>query len=147
MRLVTVLAAATLAATAAGCSLPAAEEAKARTNADAAHGSPFPTLAPSQAGAPTLDIVAPGHEAVWEKSEYTAKAGVVNIAFSSLQKSNHNLNLVGPGAPYPLLWGVDAGSPANKLTHSVELQKGTYTFYCSVQGHRQAGMQGTITVS
>lgn len=142
--LVPALVAAALVATATGCSLPAAEEAEARTNADAAHGSPYPTLEPKQNGAPTIEIVAPSHEAKWEKEEYTVKAGVVNIAFTSKANTNHNLNIVGPGAPYPLLWGTDAGAPEDQLTHAVELQKGTYTFYCSVQGHRQAGMEGTI---
>lgn len=140
-----ILAAVALGAAATGCSLPEAEEAEARTNADAAHGSPYPTLEPSEAGAPTIEVVAPSHEAKWEKDEFTVKAGVVNIAFTSKGNSNHNLNLVGPGAPYPLLWGTDAGAPAEKLTHAVELQKGVYTFYCSVAGHRQAGMEGTIT--
>ncbi len=143
--LATIGAALVLAATASACTLPEAPAREARTNADAAHGKLYPTEAPKQPGAPTIDIVAKVAPA-WENGSFATQAGVVNIAFTSPAGSNHNLNLVGPGAPYPLLWGEDAGAPEDHLTYAVNLQRGVYTFYCSVQGHRAAGMQGSITV-
>lgn len=144
--LATTLAALAVATTA--CTLPEAPPREPRTNELAARGKPFPTLAPKVASAPTLDVVAaPNPSTAWTKSVYETKAGVVNISFTSPPGGNHNLNLVGPGAPYPLLWGTEAGSSADHLTHAVTLQKGMYTFYCSVQGHRQGGMEGKINVS
>jgi uncharacterized cupredoxin-like copper-binding protein len=46
--------------------------------------------------------------------------------------------------------GVDrAGqivAPGGTSRVTVTLKKGTYTYYCPVPGHRQAGMVGTLTV-
>jgi plastocyanin len=38
---------------------------------------------------------------------------------------------------------ADASTSA---TETVNLPGGTYTYYCSIPGHRQAGMEGTLTV-
>ena len=43
---------------------------------------------------------------------------------------------------YSLVIAFSGGSK----TLSLNLKPGTYKFYCSVPGHRQAGMEGTLTV-
>ena len=42
--------------------------------------------------------------------------------------------------------GETATISGKKATASVTLKPGKYTFYCSVDSHRQAGMQGTLIV-
>ena len=54
----------------------------------------------------------------------------------------HNL-VVAKGSS--VIGGTPTFSGGTK-TLVVNLKPGTYTFYCSVPGHRMAGMQGTLTV-
>ena len=43
---------------------------------------------------------------------------------------------------------IEHVQPGQKGSATITLkQAGTYTFYCSVPGHRQAGMTGTLTVT
>ena len=78
------------------------------------------------------------------KSTLTAKAGTVTISFTNKSPLAHNLT-VQQGTNGPVLGATPTfmgGTKTLKLT----LKAGTYTYYCSVPGHRAAGMQGTLTV-
>jgi uncharacterized cupredoxin-like copper-binding protein len=63
------------------------------------------------------------------------------------------MNPNGSGIPHGIAVqgnGVDKdgkpAAPGRTSTVSAALKKGTYTFYCPVDGHRAAGMKGTLTV-
>jgi uncharacterized cupredoxin-like copper-binding protein len=56
----------------------------------------------------------------------------------------HDLVINGPGVSNEKTPVIDAGKTA-KL--SVDLKSGTYDFYCSVPGHKQAGMDVKVKVS
>jgi uncharacterized cupredoxin-like copper-binding protein len=56
----------------------------------------------------------------------------------------HDLTINGPGVSNQKTPLINAGKSA-KLT--VELKSGSYDFYCSVPGHKQAGMDVKVTVS
>ena|SRR5215211_2562812 len=37
--------------------------------------------------------------------------------------------------------------PGQSMTLTIDAPAGTYTFYCTIPGHREAGMAGTLTVT
>jgi plastocyanin len=71
-----------------------------------------------------------------------AKPGGVRITLSNPSPIMHNVSLSGPGVN---LHGATIPHGGTS-TVAATLKPGTYTFYCSVPGHEQAGMKGTLTV-
>jgi uncharacterized cupredoxin-like copper-binding protein len=73
-----------------------------------------------------------------------ALAGKVTIHFTNQAPESHNFTLATTAgktvAATPTFMG-------GTKTLVVTLSAGKYTYFCSVPGHRQAGMQGTLTVS
>jgi uncharacterized cupredoxin-like copper-binding protein len=78
----------------------------------------------------------------FDKSSATAKAGKVTITMDNPSPIPHGVAIQGGGAN-------KVGNVVNKggkSTVTATLKAGKYAFYCPVPGHRQAGMQGTLTV-
>lgn len=72
----------------------------------------------------------------------TGKPGSVTINSKNASSTQHNISIQGAGVN---LQGPIVANGGVSTIHAT-LKPGTYTFYCSVPGHQQAGMQGTLTV-
>jgi plastocyanin len=100
--------------------------------------------APSAASSSIAVAADPSGALKFTKSTLTAKAGTVMISFTNSSPLAHNLT-VQQGASGAVVGATPTfmgGTKTLKLT----LKAGTYTYYCSVPGHRAGGMVGTLTV-
>lgn len=73
----------------------------------------------------------------------TLAAGTYTFNVTNAGPTAHNLTINGPGVDNQATSTFTGGT--QKLT--VTLSSGTYDFYCSVPGHKQAGMDVNVTVS
>jgi uncharacterized cupredoxin-like copper-binding protein len=78
------------------------------------------------------------------KTSATASAGPVVIHSMNPQSTGHDIALKGNGVDET---GEIVSNGGTSVITIADLKPGTYTFYCSVPGHEQAGMKGTLTVS
>ena len=108
--------------------------------------TPTPTTTSAPTGAVhTVDIAAdPTGLLKYTQTSLSATAGKVTIGFTNQSPVPHNVVLINSGNK--ILGQTPVFSSGGK-SFTVTLTAGTYTYYCSVPGHRQAGMQGTLTVS
>lgn len=94
------------------------------------------------AGASTLAVT--GSDALtFQPSELTAEAGTVNVELTAGAGVNHTFVVEGVDGDRPV---VEAGA-GETATGTVDLSSGEYVVYCSVPGHREAGMHATLRVS
>ena len=73
----------------------------------------------------------------------SAKAGNDTLEFTNESPVPHDVKIENSSGEE--VGGTEITSEGTESA-SVELKPGTYTFYCSVPGHREAGMEGTLTV-
>jgi plastocyanin len=94
-------------------------------------------------GGSTVSITAdPSGALKYEETDVSATAGSVTIDFTNMSSLPHDVTIEGNGAS----GGTDVITGSSTST-TIDLQPGTYTFFCSVDGHRAAGMEGTLTVN
>lgn len=123
----------------------ATTETPAATTAAPATTAPA-TTAPAEttpAAAPIAVAADPTGQLKFEPDTLTAPAGEATFVFTNEAPVPHDFVIRMPG-------GEDVGK-TEVITESEEeltvtLEAGDYEFYCSVPGHEQAGMVGTLTV-
>jgi plastocyanin len=89
----------------------------------------------------TVDIPIASAGLAFKFANATASAGNVKFTAENPQTTDHNIAITGNGVD-------QKGNIVQKGTSTVtvDLKPGTYTFYCSVPGHREGGMVGKLTV-
>jgi plastocyanin len=119
-------------------------------------GQATPTSSPKATASPTstattstnsstgnvLPLQADKTQLKFDKTALSAKAGKVTIDMRNPSPQQHNVAIEGHGVDVA---GKIVGQGGTSAV-TASLKPGTYTFYCAVDSHRQAGMKGTLTV-
>lgn len=85
----------------------------------------------------------PEGQLAYSTKSLTAKAGKVSIDFSNNSPLSHNVTIESSAGK---VLGATPTFQGGSRTLSLDLKPGTYKFFCSVPGHRMAGMEGTLVV-
>jgi plastocyanin len=126
----------------------AAAESEAGGEANAEEGAAEEGGAEAEGGtAGTAAAIAfeanPEGELAFEEKEVSAKAGKDTIDLTNQSSVPHDVSIEdSAGETIAQTEITSEGSAAT----TADLKAGTYTFYCSVPGHREAGMEGKLTV-
>ena len=153
-RLTVAVLAAVLVVAAAGCGSSSKKSSSASgssssSNSGGAYGGSGGASAQSSSGAKAagskLKLAADEEGKLYfNPSKLSAKAGKVTVVMNNPKTTGkmHGIAVEGNG----LDKGGKVVGPGSTSTLSVTPKPGKYTFYCPVPGHRQGGMQGTLTV-
>jgi plastocyanin len=102
------------------------------------------TTATGGGGGATVKFEAdPDGALAYTQTDVSAPAGSDTIEFNNPASLGHDVVIEDSDGNEVARTDVISGSTT---TTDADLQAGTYTFFCSVDGHRDAGMEGTLTV-
>lgn len=77
----------------------------------------------------------------WSETELSAAAGTVTVELECGDSVPHTFVVEEAGDT--LVAECEGGGSG---TGTIDLEAGTYTYYCDIPGHRPAGMEGTLQV-
>jgi len=102
---------------------------------------------PAVEAAGSLEIDAdPSGQLAYVTNKATGKTGSVTFKMANKSGIPHNIAIQQGAGPTGPVLGASPIVPSGVTSVKVTLKAGTYTFFCQVQGHRVAGMLGTLTV-
>ena len=109
-------------------------------------GSTTTTQAGGGGGGATADLAAKaGKQIAYDTDSLSAKAGNITIHFDNPSDEFEHDVCVEEGGGKEL--GCSDKVMGEETTLDLQnVKPGTYTFFCSVDGHRDAGMEGTLKV-
>lgn len=114
------------------------------TPASATETPSTPAQAPASGSGQTQSLEAnPEGQLKYNKTSLTAKAGKVSIDFTNMSPEDHNMTIASASGS---VVGATPTFQGGSKTLTLNLKPGTYKFFCTVPGHRAAGMEGTLTV-
>ena len=118
------------------------------TTTEAAGGGGATTTSSGSGGggaSSTVQLAADPSQIAFDTTSLSAKAGNVTIDFDNPNKAlGHDVCVEAAGEKELGCSKVVTGS--STTLDLKDLKAGTYTFYCSVDSHKNAGMKGTLTV-
>ncbi len=120
-------------ATSGGSSAKATITPITQTGREAASGSGTSSL---------TDEADPEGQLRFTTKNLSARAGKITIDFKNMSPLMHNMTIAQGTTVLAATPTFEGGAK----TLTLNLKPGTYVFYCSVPGHRQAGMEGKLTV-
>jgi uncharacterized cupredoxin-like copper-binding protein len=128
----------------AACGSNSSSSASTTTAATTA-APPTTTAAAAGGKASTVTLSAdPTGALKFDKTTLTTTAGTVTVVMDNPSTSGvpHGIAVEGNGVDQD----GKTVQPGGKSTDTLTLKPGTYTFYCPVPGHKDAGMKGTLVV-
>jgi len=113
------------------------DEESASTEAEA-------TSTEGSGGGETVTFEAdPGGDLAWTETEASAAAGDLTIELVNEATTPHNVYIEDEGGE---ILAESETITESTTTTTASLEAGTFTFFCDIPAHREAGMEGTLTV-